>query len=413
MAQTTRHQGLDIPAIVVGLASTLVGIGLARFAYTALIPPVVAAHWFTTSAAVYLGAANLLGYFIGAISAHAVSERFGPRATLAASFGITALSFLACAHAAPFAWFFFWRVLSGLTGAWLMVVGPATALAATSPDRRPVVGCLMFTGIGMGALLSALVVPTLLQAGLWVAWIVLGTLTLIAGTAGDIALYRLPSPSGDGDAEQTNAPVSNSAVRWAVALVIGAYAGDAIGFVPHTVFWVDYLAREAGLGMAAANVQWALFGLGAMIGPLIIRLIVPRAGWQASLIGGLLIKALAVGLPLIATGVWLRSASSIAVGALVPGVVALTSGRLAEIAGPAEHKRLWGQATAAFALAQAIAGYGLSALSTAADSYRPSFAICAAILLLACILAWRADPARQQRQHAHRASASRHSADGR
>ena len=408
MAQTPHNPRSDRPAIVVGLASTLVGIGLARFAYTALIPPVVDAHWFTTSAAVYLGAANLLGYFIGAISAHAVSERFGARATLAASFGITALSFLACAHAAPFAWFFFWRVLSGLTGAWLMVVGPATALAATSPDRRPVVGCLMFTGIGMGALLSALVVPTLLQAGLWVAWIVLGGLTLIAGTAGDIALYRLPNPAGVDGADQTNTPVSNSALRWAVTLVICAYAGDAIGFVPHTVFWVDYLAREVELGMAAANVQWALFGLGAMLGPLITRLIVPRAGWQASLTGGLLIKALAVGLPFIATGLWLRSVSSIAVGALVPAVVALTSGRLAEIAGPAEHKRLWGQATAAFALAQAVAGYGLSALSTAADSYRPSFAICAAILLLACVLAWRADPARQQR-----ASAAHQGADER
>lgn len=397
MALTTQHQNSTVPAIVVGLASTLVGIGLARFAYTALIPPVVNAHWFTTSAAVYLGAANLLGYFIGAVSAHSVSERLGARATLAASFGIAALSFLACAHVAPFAWFFVWRVLSGLTGAWLMVVGPATALAATTPDRRPIVGCLMFTGIGLGALLSALVVPTLLHAGLWVAWVALGALTLIAGTAGDVALYRLPASAPADSDTSTHAPASNTAIRWAVALVVCAYAGDAIGFVPHTVFWVDYLAREVGLGMDAANVQWALFGLGAMLGPLVMRVVVPRAGWHASLTTGLVIKSLAVGLPFVAAGIWACSASSIVVGALVPGIVALTSGRLAEIAGPAEHKRLWGQATAAFALAQAIAGYGLSALSAVIDSYRPSFAVCAVILALAFVLAWLGDPARLER----------------
>lgn len=394
-----------VPAIAVGLTSTLVGIGLTRFAYTALIPAVVAAHWFTTSGAVYLGAANLLGYLIGAVTAHSVSERFGARATLAASFGLATLSFLACVHAAPFGWFFFWRLLSGLAGAWLMVVGPAIALAATDPDRRPIVGSLMFMGIGLGALLSALVIPTLLHAGLWVTWVTLGALTLIAGTAGDVALYRLPALSGTSDRPESHAPAPTTAIRWAVALVVAAYACDGIGFVPHTVFWVDYLAREVGLGMGPANLQWALFGLGAMLGPVATRYIVPRAGWRASLTTGFLIKSLAVGLPFFAIGFGARSLSSILVGALIPSIVALTSGRLAELVGPVQHKRLWGRATAAFALAQAIAGYGLSGLATVMGSYRPTFAIGAAVLAVAFILAWFGHPARFA-QHASRRSSS-------
>ncbi|MES1938259.1 major facilitator family transporter [Salinisphaera hydrothermalis C27AD] len=404
MTARTREKSTVVPAIAVGLTSTLVGIGLARFAYTALIPPVVAAHWFTTSAAVYLGAANLLGYLIGAVTAHAVSERFGARATLAASFGLAALSFLACAHAAPFAWFFFWRLLSGLTGAWLMVVGPAIALARTDPDRRPIVGPLMFMGIGLGALLSALVVPTLIHAGLWVAWVTLGALTLTAGTVGDVALYQLPPPSEATDRLESDAPAPSSAIRWAVALVVAAYACDGIGFVPHTVFWVDYLAREVGLGMGPANMQWALFGLGAMLGPVATRFIVPRLGWRASLTTGFVIKALAVGLPFVAISVWTRSLSSIVVGALIPGIVALTSGRLAELVGPIQHKRLWGRATAAFALAQAIAGYGLSGLATVMGSYRSTFAIGAAVLALAFILAWFGDPARFAQPASRRSS---------
>ncbi|MES1923821.1 YbfB/YjiJ family MFS transporter [Salinisphaera sp. T31B1] len=388
-----RHQtASNSPALLVGLTSTLVGIGLARFAYTSLVPAVVEAHWFTTSAAVYLGAANLLGYFIGAVTAHTASERFGARATLGLSFALVTLSFIGCMHAAPFAWFFVWRLLSGLAGAWLMVIGPATALAATAPERRPIVGTLMFMGIGLGALLSAVVVPGLLQAGLWLTWLALGVLTLIAGVVGDIALYRLPRPSAGHSAVDPSAPGVGPALWPAVVLVIGAYACEGIGFVPHTMFWVDYLAREVGVGMAAANGQWALFGLGALLGPVATRWVVPRAGWHISLTLAFALKCVAVGLPFVAIGLWTRSLSSIAVGALIPGIVALTSGRLAEMVGPAEHKRLWGVATAAFALAQAVAGYGLSALYMAVGQYRVTFGIGAAVLGLGVVMAWFGHP---------------------
>ena len=49
-----------------GLCASLVGLGLARFAYTPLIPALIAAKWFTPAEAVYLGAANLAGYLAGA-----------------------------------------------------------------------------------------------------------------------------------------------------------------------------------------------------------------------------------------------------------------------------------------------------------------------------------------------------------
>ena len=52
------------PSAVWGTAAAfsacLVGIGLARFAYTPLIPALIAAEWFSPAQAAYLGAANLL-----------------------------------------------------------------------------------------------------------------------------------------------------------------------------------------------------------------------------------------------------------------------------------------------------------------------------------------------------------------
>ncbi|WP_136064002.1 YbfB/YjiJ family MFS transporter [Modicisalibacter radicis] len=380
----------DIPALFTGLMATLVGIGVARFAYTPLLPALIDHGWFSASQAAYLGAANLLGYFIGALSAHALSERFPIRGVMACAYAGTALSFLACAGAGTFAWFFCWRLVSGIAGAILMVVGPSLAVSSTPARRRASVGALVFSGIGFGALLSATVVPSLVALGLPVTWLALGVLTALAGLAGNWGLSRLSTARPRSTATDESAHATGPAI--AVGLVIAAYALDAAGFVPHTVFWVDYLAREAGLGADAASLQWAIFGIGAVLGPLLAGMAARRLGWHRGLALAFLVKALAVALPLVSVALLSRSLSSLIVGAMIPGIVALTSGRLAELVGPAAHKRLWGRATAAFAAAQALSGYGMSALYDAWGTYSPLFAIAGALLAggLALVLPSRA-----------------------
>jgi hypothetical protein len=39
--------------IIAGSPASFIGIGLARFAYTPLIPPLIQAHWFSAGHAVY------------------------------------------------------------------------------------------------------------------------------------------------------------------------------------------------------------------------------------------------------------------------------------------------------------------------------------------------------------------------
>ena len=56
-----RH---ELPLWTTGFMATLSGIGLARFAYTALMPYMVQAQWFAPEQLAYLGAANLLGYLM-------------------------------------------------------------------------------------------------------------------------------------------------------------------------------------------------------------------------------------------------------------------------------------------------------------------------------------------------------------
>jgi len=71
---TPPRRALWLP-IFAGLCASLVSIGLARFAYTPLIPSLIQAHWFAASDVVYLGAANLVGYLVGALIGRPLARR--------------------------------------------------------------------------------------------------------------------------------------------------------------------------------------------------------------------------------------------------------------------------------------------------------------------------------------------------
>ncbi len=68
-------------------------------------------------------------------------------------------------------------------------------------------------------------------------------------------------------------------------------------------------------------------------------------------------------------------------------MVVLFSGRLAELVGPLRHRRAWGYGTAAFATAQALAGYGYAGLFSLTGSYLMHFGIAAAALTVGAALA--------------------------
>ncbi|WP_329360977.1 YbfB/YjiJ family MFS transporter [Streptomyces sp. NBC_01483] len=77
MTNSSIRQVAPWRAISAGASATFVGIGLARFVHTPLLPELISNHWFSETAGAYLGAANLAGYLIGALAARRVARRLG------------------------------------------------------------------------------------------------------------------------------------------------------------------------------------------------------------------------------------------------------------------------------------------------------------------------------------------------
>ena len=397
-----RH---ELPLLLTGLLSTLCGVGLSRMAFTALMPALVQAHWFSADQAAYLGAATLLGYLVGALGAHWLTERWSVPRVLLGSFIAVTLSFALSALPQPFVTFFAWRCLAGIAAAVLMVVGPSAAMAALPAARRAVLGPVLFAGVGVGALLSATLIPALVRLDLPWTWAALALVSALCGFWGWRASRQIPAAAAQLARLQPAAPAAplsppTTGRLWLLPVLwlMAAYACDAAGFVPHTVFWVDYLARERELGTAFGALQWALFGLGALLGPIATAACAARWDWHRAVVGGMALKTAAVCIPVALP--WLLSApapllqlvaygvSSFIVGALSPGIAALTSGRLLQLVGPLAHKRVWGYATAAFATAQALSGTGMAWLYAQSHIYQPLFALAAGLLALGTLLAW-------------------------
>ncbi|HLJ63210.1 MAG TPA: YbfB/YjiJ family MFS transporter, partial [Stellaceae bacterium] len=140
-------------------AACLVGVGLARFAYTPLVPALINAHWLDAGEAGYLGAANFTGYLAGAFLARILAHRLAPSLLLRVMMLVTSIGFFACAIPLSFPWLALWRGLAGFSGAVLMVLAAPTVLPMITPARRGFIGGIIFTGVGLGIMISGLLVP--------------------------------------------------------------------------------------------------------------------------------------------------------------------------------------------------------------------------------------------------------------
>jgi predicted MFS family arabinose efflux permease len=359
------------------LCTTILGLGLARFAYTPLIPALIGAHWFSPGQAVYLGAANIGGYLAGAVLARVAARPFGVRVALRAFMAIATISLLACALRWGFPWFLLWRTISGIAGAGLTVLAAPSVLPLLPERHRGLAGGLIFLGIGLGIVASGTILPLLLRGGIVVAWLGLAGAGLVL-TA--LAWPFLPQdPPAAATSRTAGGPPSG-----ALLALFAAYAGNAIGQVPAILFLADFVARRLGLGVGAGAWIWALFGAGALAGPLTAGLLADRVGFLGALrtlwvsqISAFLALALWPGL---ATAI----PASLVLGAGVPAAVVLVLGRSQMLARPnAEaRRRAWSMATICFALGQALGGYALSYLFTSTGRYDLLF--CAGAAFEAC-----------------------------
>lgn len=364
------------PALA-GAAATLAGIGLARFSYVPIFPAMVAASWIDPVGAGLVGAANLAGYLTGALGGRLLARRIGTACALDAGMGLAALAFAACAWNGGITYLAIWRGIAGVAGGILMALAGPAVQRAVEPTRRGQAGGIVVSGVGTGAVLSALCIPSLLPLGLPLTWLGLSLIVTLLWLLARSSWPDAPIP-----------PVDRQQTRQAgVLTLLLSYALSAAGMVAHMVYLLDYAVRGRGFSVFTGSAIWLAFGLGAIVGTLAGGRAADRWGSATALRIWLVIQIGALVAALAPSGAAL-ALSGWAGGFAGVGISAVGLARARDLGG-VRAGSIWGAATAAYAAAQAGTAFGLAALFANTGSHVALFVTCLGLSVAGLLIALR------------------------
>ena len=192
MAQATQgHANGDAPSpMLVAVAGALVLVtvmGIGRFAYTPLLPRLRDALGLGIAAAGDIATANFVGYLLGALLSGPLAAR--PRRTRWLYAALLLSTLTTAAGVVPWSWplWLALRFAAGFASALGVVIGTALVLDYIGVAGRPRLVTLHFPGVGIGIVLSVLLIEAARLGGLSVfgQWGVLG---VAAGLASAFAI---------------------------------------------------------------------------------------------------------------------------------------------------------------------------------------------------------------------------------
>ena len=339
----------------IALAGTLLlaaAMGIGRFAYTPLLPPLRETLGWSLAAAGDVASANFLGYLLGALLAAPLAQR-GSRARwlVIGMLGSALTTALGGVSESLAAWLLV-RLLSGVASAFCLVLGTATVVEALVERQRPGLVALHFAGVGVGIVLSVLVIETLRLGGgsVHAMWGGLGLVSALALAWSWTVLRRLENAHV---ATGVPAPAAHPPVaRAALTRLVVAYGLFGFGYVVTATFIVA-IARRLESAVLLEPLTWVVVGLLAAPSVALWQHLARRSG---------IFTALRVAFAVEACGVLLAGYGEDATALLVGGgllggtfmgITALGLSAARGIAG--RHPgRVLGWMTAAFGLGQLL-----------------------------------------------------------
>ena len=404
-----------------------VSLGVTRFAYGLLLPPMRADLGWSYALAGFMNTANAMGYLLGALAMPRLLQRFGPTPMVLGG-AVLASIFMGLSGfftgAAPLV---LQRLLAGVASALMFSAGGllAARLAASEPQRGGFLIGLYYGGTGFGIVVSALLVPAVLQAAqaqphgwAWAWWALAGVCAMACGVLvwPVRAMARLGARQGALDAgsalgvsavrtgavpDQSSAPTSESnselkpdrqterVFAWRdFSFALAGYALFGVGYIGYMTF-VIALLREQGASGEAVTLFYALLGVAVVLSSRLWAGLLDRfkGGQSLAILNALL--GVATILPALTASWPVVLASGLLFGGVFLSVVASTTALVRHNLPPAA----WGPGisvfTAVFAAGQIVGPTIVGLIADGPGGLARGLVFSAVALWVGAALAWR------------------------
>lgn len=375
--------------LIGGVIALAIAMGVARFAFTPILPAMQAATGLGADGAGFLASLNYLGYFLGALGAGLVPH--GPvrtvvfRTALALSVGSTAAMGLdfGDAAAAMLPWSVL-RFVSGVSSAGIFILGIAMVLDTLVRAQGERWAGWLYTGVGVGIASSGLFVALIGDRLGWTGdWLALGGICAVAGLLPALWVTDPPSAAAPQAAEAGSSGGKTAALSLPLLLLTVAYFLEGGGYIVSGTFLVSILKtmpETAAVGQAA----WIVVGLGAMGAGVFWAAVARRFGsWWALILAHL---AQTVGILLPMTGSPVAAVlSALLFGGTFVGIVsqAFALGRSLSSGGAA---RVVGALTAVYGVGQIIGPLPAGLVVARTGSFDSALLGAAAAVMLGALL---------------------------
>lgn len=354
-----------------GTLLLVIGMGFGRFAFTGLYPQMVSDGIFDLGAGAWVASANYAGYLTGALLLtwrHAWRAETLCRAGLLGS--VACLLAMALAQGAGTALLL--RFMAGVASA-ISLIG--ASLWLLRPSHSPHAAPLLYSGVGLGILLSAELLAAGQALGLHSVglWLLLGVVALLLG----LPVWRALTNTCEAPSTVTTAVVPMSLPAWRL---VALYGLAGFGYII-TATYLPLLLGERG---ALQPLQiWAAFGLGAVPSCFIWHAMRQRLGTSSALLLSLGLQALGVILPALHASTASYLFSALLVGGTFMGTVTIA------MAAARAAPRLAAGMTASYGLGQILGPLLAAALQARYQSFSPALLTAGSALGLAALLSLR------------------------
>ena len=266
--------------IFMGLLTTIAAHGFGRMAYTIILPAMKDGLKFDYTQLGLLGTGNFIGYLTMAIVGGFLAARFGTRIVITLALVLMGVTMMLTGLAQTFGFAFAMRFLTGLGNGAAYVPAMALGSAWFAMRKRGFATGIVSAGIGLGTLISGLVVPPILKAfgadGWRYSWYILGGAVLVVSGIVFLFVRSRPEEKGllpvgvtevDAEASAAGSGGKASALEWSriyrkpsVWYLGVVYFFYGLSYIIYMVFFAAYLVKEMGYSQAWAGGLWATVG---------------------------------------------------------------------------------------------------------------------------------------------------------